>query len=117
MQTRVGSLYKYVPTLGDAYLVKGLSKENIVRVVSPASRGIRGRARMGNNVYVDSVDGTIHEMVFKGSLYHVGDSGSFIHKGVKYHYQKEGKEWTAWEDGKDSEETVATSFSNLFEFL
>lgn len=119
MQIRAYQLYRYNPTLGDVFLVKGLEKGNIVQVMKPSDVGIHSHGTVfGNHVYVRDVYGTLTTMVFKNSLEKIGEHGTFVQGGRTYHYQQDKRnEWTAWEDGHDNMETVATSFKNLFEML
>lgn len=111
--------YKYNPTLGDAVLVKELHNQQLVRVIKPSDVGIRHSATTFNgHVYVTDVYGNNTTMVFVNSLEPIGEHGSFVANGVKYHYQKESKNrWTGWRDGHDDVVTESTTFANLYDEL
>lgn len=118
MQVRVNRLYKYNPTLGDAFLEKVLKKGHIVQVISPNYVGLCSKKTVNaGHVYVRDVYGKYQTMIFKNSLEPIGEHGQFTHyDGSIYHYEKNGsRAWEAWKDGEDHTIFTGHSFANLFE--
>ena len=111
--------YKYNPTLGDAALVKGFTKGQLVRVIKPSDLGVKHAATtFGGHVYITDVYGQNPNMVFTNSLEPIGTHGTFVMNDKSYHYEQESKNrWIAWEDGKADAISQGTTFANLFDML
>lgn len=111
--------YRYNPTLGDAALVRGFNKGQLVRVIKPSDLGVRHPATtFGGHVYITDIFGNNPNMVYVNSLEPIGEHGSFVANGKTYHYEKESKNrWVGWQDGHDDEVTQSTTFANLYDEL